>query len=336
MMDYTDRFQRKFHRLLSKKTVLYTEMVTAHALNYAPNPERFLEADLADEEPVVLQLGGSDPLLLRAAAKKALNYGYKDINLNVGCPSERVSDKGCFGAVLMLQPELVGECCLRMEEVMDRKPTVKCRIGVDDRDSYEDLVNFVSTVERIAGTTHFIVHARKAVLGGKFSPADNRRIPPLRYEVVYRLKREFPHLKISLNGGILAMDEAQTHLSDGKVDGVMVGRAAVGQPFEWRTVDTQLYGEAQDPSLSRRVLLQRYGDFLDQEYQRARDAREQLRIVRFGLKPVMNLFHGESNGRLYRQQLTHALAGNKHKPPLPSSILAHACVLFSDEAMDAV
>lgn len=334
-MEYTDRYQRKFHRLLSKKTVLYTEMVTANALHNAPNPERFLEADLVDEEPVVLQLGGSDPQLLRGAAQKAINYGYKDINLNVGCPSERVSDKGCFGAVLMLQPELVGECCLRMEEVMDRKPTVKCRIGVDDRDSYEDLVNFVSTVERIAGTTHFIVHARKAVLGGKFSPAENRSIPPLRYEVVYRLKREFPHLKITLNGGVLSMEEARAHLMGGKVDGVMVGRAAVGQPFEWRTVDTQLYGEAQDPSLSRRALLQRYGEFLDHEYRLAGDAREQMRILRFGLKPVLNLFHGEANSRLYRQQLTSDLAQLKKQPPSPSAILARACSVFRDEALDA-
>lgn len=249
MMDYTDRHQRQFQRLLSNRSVLYTEMVTGHALVHAPDSKRFLLADFEREEPLILQLGGSDPQQLHTAAKKAVDFGYREINLNVGCPSDRVADSGCFGAALMLQPILVAEICLRMSEVTQTTPTVKCRIGVDDQDSYELLTQFIDIVSTKGGVKHFIVHARKAILGGKFTPDQNRKIPPLKYDYVYRLKQQFPHLQFTINGGINTLEEVMQQLADDKVDGVMVGRGVINNPYHWHQVDSMVY-HTPDPGTS--------------------------------------------------------------------------------------
>lgn len=340
MMEYTDRFQRKFHRLLSRQTKLYTEMVTSYALEYADNPERFIQADLLDEEPVVLQLGGSAPLQIQRAVKQAVAYGYKEINLNVGCPSNKVADKGCFGAVLMREPNLVGEICLRMrEEMQGRLPTVKCRIGVDELDSYEHLTNFIQTVSSLSGVSHFIIHARKAILGGKLTPAQNRMIPPLQYPVVYRLKQDFPQLMFTLNGGVNSMAEALEHLRDGKVDGVMVGRAAVNHPWQWRSADSLLFQSVRDPQLSRRKILELYGAFLDQEVNKIPEKDRRNHLCRMGIKPIFNLFHGELNGKLFRQRMTELVTSNRlpNAPGAslsPSEILSTASEVLSPEVLD--
>jgi len=249
MMDYTDKHQRYLQRLLSKQTVLYTEMVTTMALVRSGNSQRFLRAELDTEDPLVLQLGGSDVAEMKEAAKLAQEYGYKEINLNVGCPSEKVSGAGCFGAVLYLNPQLVAQLALSVAEATGTPATVKCRIGVDNHETYEELCNFIRTVSETAGVAHFIVHARIAVLGKKFTPKDNRSIPPLKYDVVYKLIQDFPHLKFTLNGGVGSIEQVQTLLAQQPLlHGVMVGRAVVNDPFGWSKADSLLYNQ-EDPGL---------------------------------------------------------------------------------------
>lgn len=224
MMDCTDRHCRYFHRLLAPDVGLYTEMITARAIVHG-DPERLLAFD-AGEHPVALQIGGSEPEILhRAAAVVRAGYAYDELNLNVGCPSDRVQS-GRFGACLMADAELVGDCVRALAEAWDGPVTVKSRIGIDAHDSYEFLANFVGTVAA-AGCRVFIVHARKAVLQG-LSPKENRSIPPLRYDRVHRLKQEFPALEIVLNGGIDSVDKAVGELT--RVDGVMLGRKAYADP----------------------------------------------------------------------------------------------------------
>ena len=244
MMQYTDRHQRAFQRIMSKKTILYTEMVTTSALIHSDKTDRFLRADLPVEEPVVLQLGGSNPEHMKEASKLAHKYGYNEINLNIGCPSEKVSGAGCFGAVLFLNPPLVSELALAVGEATGKPATVKCRIGVDGHETYEELHSFIRTVSEVGKVTHFIIHARIAVLGKRFSPKDNRTIPPLKYDVVYQLIRDFPHLCFSLNGGVDNMELVSELLQreGGGLHGVMVGRAVVNNPYAWSTVDSTLYG----------------------------------------------------------------------------------------------
>lgn len=224
MMDRTDRHCRYFFRLLSPDTRLYTEMVVAHAVLHG-DAERLLALD-SSEHPVALQLGGSDPETLAAAARFAAGFGYDELNLNIGCPSDRVQS-GRFGACLMVEPQRVADCVTAMMEVTTIPITVKTRIGIDDRDDYEFLSTFVGTVSD-AGCTCFIIHARKAILAG-LSPKENRSIPPLKYPTVYRLKRDFPDLMIVLNGGIGSVGEVQEHLEH--VDGVMIGRKAYSDPY---------------------------------------------------------------------------------------------------------
>jgi tRNA-dihydrouridine synthase len=209
MMEYTDAHQRKLIRLITARSVLYTEMVTANALVRTDTQERFLEADFQKEDPVVLQLGGGDPQLMADAAKIAYDYGYKEFNINCGCPSEKVAGAGCFGAALMLNPAVVADLTSAISEVSGKPTSVKCRIGVNDDDSYEQLHRFVETVSARGNVDHFVVHARKALLGGKFSPADNRKIPPLKYQYVYRLVQDFPHLAFTLNGGVVTMEHTE-------------------------------------------------------------------------------------------------------------------------------
>lgn len=236
MMDRTDRHFRYFMRLLTRRTLLYTEMVTTPAILHGDR-EKLLGFS-PEEKPLVLQVGGDDPQQLAICAKVAEELGYDEINLNVGCPSDRVQN-GNFGACLMAQPERVARGVEAMVEVVNIPVTVKHRIGIDDRDSYEDMANFVAIVSG-AGCQHFSVHARKAWLQG-LSPKENRTVPPLRYEDVYRLKAEFPHLFIEINGGFTSLDRARQQLD--KVDGVMIGRAAYDTPYIFATADCDIYGE---------------------------------------------------------------------------------------------
>ncbi|MDT8992267.1 tRNA dihydrouridine(20/20a) synthase DusA [Curvibacter sp. APW13] len=229
MMDWTDRHCRYFHRLLSKNTLLYTEMVTTGALLHGDVP-RHLRFN-AEEHPVALQLGGSEPEDLARCAKLGQEWGYNEININCGCPSERVQ-RGAFGACLMNEATLVADCVKAMVDAVDIPVTVKHRIGIDKVESYDFVRDFVGTVAE-AGCTVFIAHARNAWLKG-LSPKENREIPPLRYDIVYQLKKDFPHLTIAINGGISTTEQVHTHLQH--VDSVMVGREAYHNPFwlaEW-------------------------------------------------------------------------------------------------------
>lgn len=235
MLDWTDRHCRYFHRLLSQQTLLYTEMVTTGAILHGKGD--FLEYN-EQEHPLALQLGGSNPVDLAACAKLAGDRGYDEVNLNVGCPSDRVQN-GRFGACLMAEPELVADCVSAMKEVTDIPITVKTRIGIDDQDSYEFLTKFVSTVSEKGGCEQFTIHARKAWLSG-LSPKENREIPPLDYARAYQIKKDFSDLVIAVNGGITTLEQTKEHLQH--LDGVMIGREAYHSPFILAEVDQQIFG----------------------------------------------------------------------------------------------
>src|SRR5215831_6079534 len=237
MMDWTDRHCRVFHRLLTLRARLYTEMLTTGAVIHGDRA-RLLGFDRS-EHPVALQLGGSDPRELAEAARIGEDFGYDEINLNVGCPSDRVKD-GRFGACLMAEPRLVADCVAAMKRAVKIPVTVKCRIGIDDQDPEEALDRLARGVIE-AGADALIVHARKAWLNG-LSPKENRDIPPLDYDRVYRLKAAMPHVPIIINGGIASLDEAKRHLAH--VDGVMLGRAAYQEPWRLLSVDPEIFGEA--------------------------------------------------------------------------------------------
>lgn len=237
MLDWTDRHCRYFHRKLSRHALLYTEMVTTGAILFGKGD--YLAYNEA-EHPVALQLGGSDPAALAQCAKIAQERGYDEINLNVGCPSDRVQN-GMFGACLMGNASLVADCVAAMRDVTDIPVTVKTRIGIDDQDSYEFLCDFVGTVADRGGCEMFVIHGRKAWLSG-LSPKENREIPPLDYPRVYQLKKDFPHLTMALNGGIKTLEEAKTHLQ--YMDGVMVGREAYQNPSILAQVDNVLFDAA--------------------------------------------------------------------------------------------
>ncbi|NOH94551.1 tRNA dihydrouridine(20/20a) synthase DusA [Vibrio sp. AIC-3] len=235
MLDWTDRHCRYFHRLLSQQTLLYTEMVTTGAILHGKGD--FLEYN-EQEHPLALQLGGSNPVDLAACAKLAGERGYDEVNLNVGCPSDRVQN-GRFGACLMAEPELVADCVSAMKEVTDIPITVKTRIGIDEQDSYEFLTKFVSTVSEKGGCEQFTIHARKAWLSG-LSPKENREIPPLDYDRAYQIKKDFSDLVIAVNGGITTLEQTKEHLQH--LDGVMIGREAYHSPFILAEVDQQIFG----------------------------------------------------------------------------------------------
>jgi tRNA-dihydrouridine synthase A len=237
MMEWTDRHCRFFHRLLTRQALLYTEMLTTGAVLYGDRA-RLLRFDPA-EHPLALQLGGSEPAALAACARIGADCGFDEINLNVGCPSDRVQD-GRFGACLMAEPALVGDCVAAMKAAVSVPVTVKCRIGIDDQDPEQALDVFARSVEE-SGADALIVHARKAWLKG-LSPKENRAVPPLDYERVYRLKAAHPHLPIVINGGVGTLEEASAHLS--RVDGVMMGRAAYQEPWRLLDADRVLFGEA--------------------------------------------------------------------------------------------
>jgi tRNA-dihydrouridine synthase A len=247
MMDWSDRHCRMFHRHISKHTWLYTEMVTTGALVYG-DVERHLRFN-EEEHPVALQLGGSDPADLATSAKLGEKWGYDEINLNCGCPSERVQ-KGAFGACLMAEPQLVADCVKAMRDAVSIDVTVKHRIGIDDEQSYDFVRDFVGKVAE-AGCTTFIVHARNAILKG-LSPKENREIPPLKYEYAYQLKRDFPDFEIIINGGIKTEAEIDEHLTH--LDGVMLGREAYHNPYVMATFDQRYYGDSSTPKTREQVL----------------------------------------------------------------------------------
>ena len=247
MMDWTDRHCRYFFRLLSSFTQLYTEMITSKAI-LRGDKNRLLDYN-SREHPLVLQLGGSDPKEMAQCAQIAKQWGYDEVNINVGCPSYRVFS-GSFGACLMKEPDLVASCVESMIDITDIPVSVKSRIGIDDMETYDQLGDFVFRIHE-KGCQHFIIHARKAWLHG-LSPKENRTIPPLNYPWVYRLKKDFPQLKITLNGGITEYSEIFEHL--GHVDGVMLGRAIYHQPYLLADIDSKVFGQKTIPRTREQVL----------------------------------------------------------------------------------
>lgn len=289
MMEWTDRHCRYFLRLISRNIRLYTEMVTTGAILHG-KAERLLTFHPA-EHPVALQLGGSNPADLAACAKVGERFGYDEINLNVGCPSDRVQE-GRFGACLMAEPGLVADCVAAMREAVDLPVTVKTRIGIDDKDSYEELAGFVTAVSR-AGCGTFIIHARKAWLKG-LSPKENREKPPLRYDVALRLKTDFPSLRVILNGGIVTLDQAEAHLRD--FDGVMLGRAAYDNPFLLAGVDSRLFGEPASPP-TRAGIVEAFKPYVEEELSRGQRLHSMTRHI-------LGLFQGVRGGRIWRRYLS--------------------------------
>ncbi|MDR3002421.1 MAG: tRNA dihydrouridine(20/20a) synthase DusA [Fibromonadaceae bacterium] len=284
MLDLTDRHFRYFARLLSKEILLYTEMVTANAILHN-KPERLLEYN-KEEHPIALQLAGSSPRDLAECAKIGEDFGYDEINLNCGCPSERVQS-GSFGACLMREPNLVAECVAAMQNAVKIPVSVKTRIGIDNDDSWEFFLNFVESIAE-TGCKYFIIHARKAWLKG-LSPKENRTIPPLNYETVYRLKETHPDWNVVLNGGVKNLDEAKEILQ--KVDGVMIGRAAYETP--WILADE---------SCVRMDIVEKYRPYAEQQIKRGVPSH-------MVFKPLIGLFHGVPNAKKYRMML------NKLVPP---------------------
>ena len=254
MLDWTDRHCRYFYRLMSANTVLYTEMVTTGAIIFGKGD--YLGYN-EEEHPLVLQLGGSDPEAMADCAKRAAELGYDEININVGCPSDRVQN-GRFGACLMAEPTLVAECVTRMKDAVDIPITVKSRIGIDDQDSYEFLQEFISTVSG-AGCEHFIIHARKAWLSG-LSPKQNRDIPPLDYGRVYQIKKDFSDLAISINGGIKTFEETLEHLNH--IDGVMIGREFYANPYLLAEADNIVY-QSDKPLITRGEIIEKMAAYID-------------------------------------------------------------------------
>ncbi len=305
MIDWSDRHCRYFWRLLSKHAVVYSEMVTTHALIHGDR-ERFLAFN-KEEHPVALQLGGSAPTDLAHCAKLGAERGFDEINLNCGCPSDRVQS-GMFGACLMAQPALVRDCMKAMLDAVDIPVTIKHRIGIDDMEDYAGLVDFVGTVAE-SGCEAFIVHARKAWLQG-LSPKENREIPPLKYELVTQLKKDFPELEIVINGGITTLDQCQSLLDD--VDGVMVGREAYSNPYLLAQVDQQLYGDNYTP-ISREQALEKFMAYVEKEI----SAGTRLHHMS---KHILGLFQGQPGARRFRRYISE----NAYKENAGVEVLAQA------------
>ncbi len=312
MMDWTDRHCRVFHRQLTRRAMLYTEMLTSGAVLHGDR-EHLLGIDDI-EHPVALQLGGSEPEELAEAARIGEGFGYNQINLNCGCPSDRVQS-GRFGASLMAEPDTVARCVEAMGAAVTIPVTVKCRIGIDEQDSEADLARFIETVAA-AGCKTFIVHARKAWLNG-LSPKQNREIPPLDHTRVYRLKQARPDLEIVINGGIETLEQAHEHLEH--VDGVMLGRAAYQNPWLLASVDTSFYGEPENPSSCRSdAALAMSG------YARKRCVQGDYisRITRH----MLGLFHGQPGGRVWRRHMSE----EAHKPGAGPEVIKAGVEIVSD------
>jgi len=305
MMEWTDRHCRYFLRLISRRTLLYTEMVTTGALIHGDR-ERFLRFDPA-EHPVALQLGGSDPEDMATCVEYGAEWGYDEINMNVGCPSDRVQS-GRFGACLMAEPSLVAECVAAMKGAADLPITVKTRIGIDDRDSYEELCAFTDAVTN-AGCDALIVHARKAWLHG-LSPKENREIPPLRYDLVARLKADFPALSMVINGGIANLEQAKDLLDE--LDGVMIGRAAYQNPWMLAAADLEIYGE-DTPASDQHQVLERFATFVERELKNGVPLQAMTRHI-------MGLFQGQTGARRWRRTISE----NVHRPGMGADLLLQA------------
>ncbi|EKT53096.1 tRNA dihydrouridine(20/20a) synthase DusA [Providencia sneebia] len=305
MLDWTDRHCRYFHRLLTKNTLLYTEMVTTGAIIYGKGD--YL-AFSEEEQPVALQLGGSDPAALAQCAKLGEERGYDEINLNVGCPSDRVQN-GRFGACLMADAQLVADCIKAMKDVVSIPVTVKTRIGIDEQDSYEFLCEFIDTVATKGNCEMFIIHARKAWLSG-LSPKENREIPPLDYPRVYQLKRDFPHLTMAINGGVKTLEEAKEHLRH--LDGVMVGREAYQNPSILTAVDNQLFDE-QLPVVNAVDAVRQMYPYIEKEL-------SQGAYLGHMTRHMLGIFQGIPGARQWRRYLSE----NAHKKGADLTVVEQA------------
>ncbi|MGB3619873.1 MAG: tRNA dihydrouridine(20/20a) synthase DusA [Ketobacter sp.] len=311
MLDWTDSICRGFHRILTKQSLLYTEMVTTGALVHG-DQERHL-AFRPCEHPIALQLGGSDPEQLAFCARLAQDYGYDEVNLNIGCPSDRVQS-GRFGACLMADPELVAQCTATMISAVSIPVTVKCRIGIDEQDDYEDLQRFVSLVAE-SGVRTFIVHARKAWLKG-LSPKQNRDVPPLNYDRVYLLKAEFPHLEIIINGGIENLQQSRLHLQ--RIDGVMMGRAAYQSPMQLRTVDQEIFGR-NTPTLNENEIIAQLCDYTE-------TLMQQGVHLKYISRHIVGLFQNRPGARQWRRYLSE----NAHKPGADVEVIRRAAAFLPE------
>jgi tRNA-dihydrouridine synthase A len=289
MMDWTDKHCRYFFRLLSACTQLYTEMITSKAI-LRGDKNRLLDYN-SSEHPLVLQLGGSDPKEMAQCAHIAKQWGYDEVNINVGCPSDRVLS-GSFGACLMKEPDLVASCVESMIDASDMPVSVKSRIGIDDMESYNRLSDFVARIHK-KGCQHFIIHARKAWLQG-LSPKENRTIPPLKYPWVYQLKRDFPQLKITLNGGVTECNEVIKHLDH--VDGVMLGRAIYHQPYLLADIDSKVFGK-KGIFRTREQALVDYMTYIKNQLKQGVPIRAMTRHI-------LGLYHGQNNAKFFRRLLS--------------------------------
>jgi tRNA-dihydrouridine synthase A len=316
MMDRTDRHYRYFMRQMTRHTLLYTEMITTAALLHGDRDKLLGFSEV--EKPLALQLGGDDPAYLATCARLAEDWGYDEVNLNVGCPSDRVQH-GHFGACLMAQPALVARCVAAMRQATTLPVTVKHRIGIDDLDRYDDMANFVHIVAQ-AGCDRFIVHARKAILHG-LSPRENRTVPPLCYDHVYRLKADFPALRIEINGGITTLLQATTHLQ--YVDGAMLGRAAYDHPYLFAEADA-LYFNAPTPPRTRRQVLEAMLSYLERWLVQGLPP---YRIVRH----LLSLFAYQRAARLWKRSLSE----RTWVPETAMAALREAMRLVPEEVLDA-
>lgn len=315
MMEYSDRHCRYLWRLLSQQAWLYTEMVTTGAILHGDR-QRFLQFN-GEEHPIALQLGGSNPVDLAQCTRLAEQWGYDEVNLNCGCPSDRVQNN-MIGAVLMQHADKVAQCVSAMTQDVGIPITVKHRIGVDDMDDYPGMLDFVDAVAD-AGCTTFIVHARKAWLQG-LSPKQNREIPPLRYELVHQLKQDRPHLEVILNGGLTTLDQCTAQLA--QVDGVMMGREAYHNPAVLTGVDSQLYqSKAQAPELIS--VYEQYVGYCEAQL------RQGVRLGTMG-KHILGLFHGQRGARLYRRYLSEHM----HKPNAGIDVLWQALACVTDNSTE--
>jgi len=312
MMDCTDRFDRFFLRQISAQTLLYTEMVTTGAI-LKGDRERYLRFDSA-EHPVALQLGGADPADLAACARVGEDFGYDEINLNVGCPSDRVQS-GRFGACLMAEPQLVAEGVGAMQDAVSVPVTAKCRIGIDDREDYAFLQEFVGAV-RNAGCQTVIIHARMAILSG-LTPKQNREIPPLRYDVAARIKADFPDLEVILNGGVADLDEAADHLDT--FDGVMIGRAAYHTPWILAEADARVFGTS-PAARARDEVVHAMLPYVEKQVSTGVPLQ---RITRH----MLGLFHGQPGGRAWRRYLSE----NAHRPGAGPEVLEKALAFTASD-----
>ena len=316
MMDWTDRHCRWFHRRLSAHLLLYTEMVVADAVIHGDKD--FLIAYNPEEHPVALQVGGSDPEKLAKSAKIGAGFGYDEININIGCPSDRVQS-GRFGACLMAEPDLVADCYSAMAEASDVPVTVKCRLGIDNQDLSKTLPAFLEKVSA-AGCTHFIIHARKAWLKG-LSPKENRDVPPLDYNLVREMKARFPHLDIVLNGGLESLAQAKTE-SEG-LDGVMLGRAAYHNPWILRDVDAVFYGGA-EASFTREAVIEDLIGYAARIEGTDRSAKALIRHI-------MGIYAGQPGARVWRRTLSEGIPSGQP----PSEIITKALSVIRARAFAA-